>query len=138
MLIPPPIPLNDSWIVEYVEQTPADLARSASGQMVPTLRVFARKRRADSGRMAWLTRTFDVPPMMDICLRFDLHLTAAASRTVLYLNGQRLGEVGGGQPFALDVTGLITLDDNLIGLLVDGASEGAFGDLFLKAEPCGT
>ena len=87
--------------------------------------------------MAWLTRTFDVPPILDVCLRFDLHIRAAPGVIVLYINGRRLGKVVGSQPFVFDVTDYTTLEDNLIGLRLDCGSTGAFGDVFLKAEPCG-
>jgi hypothetical protein len=137
MSIPPPISLDDGWAVEYFEKDPDMYEFAAAGYAVPSLRNFACSGRVDGGWMAWLTRTFDVPPILDVCLRFDLHITAAPGAIVLYVNGRRLGEVDGTRPFIFDVTDFITLEDNLIGLRVDCGVSGAFGDVFLKAEPCG-
>jgi hypothetical protein len=137
MSIPPPIPLDGGWTVEYFEKDPDLYEFQAAGDSVPSLRRFACSRRVDGGWMAWLTRTFDVPPILDVCLRFDLHIASAPGTVVLYINGRRMGEVDGRRPFVFDVTDYITLEDNLIGLRVDCGQPGAFGDMFLKAEPCG-
>lgn len=137
MSIPAPISLDDGWTVEYFEREPDLYEFAASGQPVPSLRAFSYSGRVDDSWLAWLTRTFDVPPILDVCLRFDLHITAAPGDIVLYMNGQRLGEVEGREPFVLDVTDFITLEDNQIALRVDCAQGGAFGEVVLKAEPCG-
>lgn len=122
MHIPPPISLNDTWVAEI----------AGSKAKVPSLRAFACR-----GERVQLTRHFDVPPMLDVCLRFDLHITAAPGRVVLSINDLRLAEMDGGQPFIFDVTDFISLEDNALTLDVDGGHDGAFGDVFLKAEPCG-
>ena len=136
MPIPPAINLDDGWTVEYFEQNPEPHELASVGQFVPSLRRFVPGRRYGAGWTAWLTRTFDVPPMLDVCLRFDLHISAAPSTIMLYLNGRRMGEVDGRQPFVFDVTDFITLEDNQIALRVDCASEGVFGAVSVKAEPC--
>lgn len=127
MPIPPPIDLNGGWMAGY--------AGDESGQPVPSLRDFVCTAASGPAR---LTRSFDVPPMLDVCLRFDLHITAAPAATALSINGYPLGAVGRAMPFILDVTDVITLEDNLITLHVNCPQEGgAFGAVFLKAEPCG-
>jgi hypothetical protein len=136
MSLPPPVDLNAGWTVEYFERDPSLYEFAAAGQPVPSLRDFACSQRVDDGWLAWVTRSFDVPPILDVCLRFDLHLTAAPGTVILTLNGRRLGEIDGSRPFVFDVTDYITLEDNRIGLRVDCAERGHFGDVFLKAEPC--
>ncbi|HYO87092.1 MAG TPA: hypothetical protein VER79_00500 [Candidatus Limnocylindrales bacterium] len=137
MSIPPPISLDEGWTVEYFERDPSLYEFAALGQPVPSLRAFSCSRRVDEGWLVLLTRTFDVPPILDVCLRFDLHMEAAPGPVVVYMNGRRLGEIDGDHPFVCDVTDFITLEDNLIALRVDCAQGGAFRDVLLKAEPCG-
>ena len=134
----PLISLDDGWTVEYFEKEPDLYEFAASGIPVPSLRAFTCGGRVDEGWNAWLTRTFDVPPILDVCLRFDLHLTSAPGPVVLVINGRRVGVVDGSRPFTCDVTDMITLEDNEIAFGVDCAAGGRFGDVYLKAEPCGT
>jgi hypothetical protein len=136
MIIPPPISLNDGWTVEYFEKEPDLYELAAAGIPVPSLRAFTCSGRLDGTWMAWLTRTFDVPPILEVCLRYDLHIRAAPGVILLYVNGRRLGEVDGARPFVFDVTDFITLEDNQVALRVDCAQGGAFGDVFLKPELC--
>lgn len=124
MSIPPPINLNDGWMAEYPGH---DFA-----QPVPSLRDFT----CADGVPVRLTRTFDVPPMLDVCLRFDLRISAAPAATSLIINGRPLGEIARAAPFVLDVTDVIMLEDNLIALHTNCASPGAFGDISLNAEAC--
>ncbi|MFN8378139.1 MAG: hypothetical protein U0452_05660 [Anaerolineae bacterium] len=130
--IPLPVSLNAGWTVHYDEPREIVYAFAELDAWLPFLSAFVCK-----GRMAWLSRTFDVPPILDQCLRFDLHITAAPGRVVLTVNGQMRVAVDGTRPFVFDVTDFITLEDNILTLQVDCAGAGSFGDVFLKAEPCG-
>ncbi len=131
----PPLSLNAGWTVEYFERDPGPYEFAASGQPVPSLRGFACSSRVDAGWLAVLSRRFDVEPILDVCLRFGLHVTATPGAVALQINGRRLGELRG--PFVLDVTDMITLEDNEVVLVVPCGQGGAFGDVFIQTEPCG-
>lgn len=133
----PPLFLNDGWTVEYFERDPGPVEFAAGGQPVRSLRGFMCSGRVDDGWLAVLSRRFDVEPILDVCLRFDLHATATPGAVALQINGRALGELAGGGPFVLDVTDWITLEDNEIVFVVPCGQRGAFGDVFIQTEPCG-
>lgn len=81
-----------------------------------------------------LRRTFDVPPIGDVCLRFHLNLQVAPSGTQLFINGWHIGTVQHGQALTVDVTDFISLEDNLI--LIKLARKGDLHSLTLQPIPC--
>ena len=83
-----------------------------------------------------LRRTFDLEPITDVCVRYQLHLEHAPSDTEIYINGWYAGTTVLGQSFEIDVTDNVSLDDNLI--LLKLSHTGKLHGLTLHPVPCET
>jgi hypothetical protein len=81
-----------------------------------------------------LRRMFDLEPIGEVCLRFFLHIEAAPNDTTVTMNGCDVGKVLAGQPLVADVTDLVTLEDNVLLLVVH--QKGRFGEVWLERVPC--
>jgi len=86
--------------------------------------------------MIELRRTFDLEPIGEVCLRFFLHIEAAPDETAVTMNGWNVGKVSAGQPLMADVTDFVTLEDNVLLLVVH--QKGKFGDVWVARVPCET
>ncbi len=129
----PYITLNTDWRCDYFETEPS-LYEFMDGFDVPVLQAWAFDRRMTEGWVAWLQRTFDVPPIEDVCVNFVLHIKSAPPGTHLIINGRDFGAVP--MPFSFDVTDYITLEDNIIAFRVPCEAGGGFGDVRLRVVPC--
>lgn len=81
-----------------------------------------------------LRHAFDLEPIGDVCLRFELHLTIAPRDTQVYVNGWHLGTFQVGQPFQADVTDYVSLEDNFVLLKI--SRRGDLGGLSIDPIPC--
>lgn len=135
-----PLSLDSGWRAEYFELEP-DVYEFADvdGLPVPSLQRWRCEQRYTEGWAAYLQRSFDLDPIENECLRFELVIERAPAHLVLYLNGRRLGEIDGRTLFRFDITDYVTLEDNRIGLRVtcaDCAARGCFGRVSVIAVPC--
>ncbi len=81
-----------------------------------------------------LQRTFGLDPILDVCLRYQLHIPSAPGGTAVYVNGWHVGNVDAGKSFSTDVTDYVMLEDNLI--LLKLSRKGDFETLLLQPVPC--
>jgi hypothetical protein len=134
-----PIPLDTGWEAEYFELEPDLYEWAAAPQPVARLSRWQCAARYDETWAVVLSTRFDVPPIDEVCLHFVLHLAHAPGPVTLYLNGRRLGEIDGREPFALDVTDFITLEDNRLQIRIECAcfERGErFGPILLQRVEC--
>ena len=83
-----------------------------------------------------LRHTFDLEPIGEVCLRFYLNLTVAPKDTQVYINGWHVGTFQAGQPFHVDVTDYVSLEDNL--LLLKITRRGELARISIDPIPCDT
>jgi hypothetical protein len=130
----PYVLLGGGWQCEYLELDPS-LYEWMEPQLVPSLFDWSFDKRRPEGWVAWLTRTFDLPPMDDDpCLNFVLTIKAAPYPVELDLNGRSFGVIDA--PCELDITDFVALDDNRIAFRVPPDAQGRFGDVRVRAVPC--
>jgi hypothetical protein len=134
MMTLPTILLGGGWQCDYLELEPG-LYEFMEPEIVPALFDWSFDKRRVEGWIAWLSRTFDLPPMEDdLCWNFVLLVKALPTDTEMHLNGRDLGVMRA--PFTLDITDMVALDDNRIAFRVLPTSEGRFGDIRIRAVRC--
>jgi hypothetical protein len=134
MTNPPTIPLNTDWTCDYFEDGQASLYEFMETHYVPVLRQWSFERRLCEGWAAWLQRRFDLPPIGDVCIDYRLLIEAAPYGAQLVLNGREYGKIA--VPLDIDVTDVVTLEDNQIAFRVPCDTSGAFGSIRLIPVPC--
>lgn len=138
-----PVRLEHGWQVEYFELEPSLYEWAAAAQPVPRLGGWRCTGRYDEGWAAMLQVRFNLLPA-DICVRYMLHIERAPGTITLYVNGRRMGEIDGSQPFVFDVTDYVVLEANVIMMRVaceaacaDCSDQGStFGRVWLQPVPC--
>jgi hypothetical protein len=133
----PHVPLETGWQVNYFEGD-ADvpgLYEFANSIHVPDLSDWQCAGRFEIRRLAWLQRGFDLEPITDVCLRYQLHVERAPAGTRIYVNMTLVGEFQT-EPLQIDVTDYVMLEDNRIGLRVNCGAAGTFSGVVLRAVPC--
>lgn len=134
-----PIPLDDDW--RYFPTEDLDPTYGASELDESSWGALARLADAPREVIAFygtlnLRRRFDLEPMLDQCVRYELHWAAAPEGAQVFINGWQVGVVrAAGQPLVSDVTDFVSLEDNLI-LIRLGRKKGEFGALWLLPTPC--
>jgi hypothetical protein len=128
------ISLNVDWTCDYFEDRQPSLYEFMETHPVPMLRQWSFERRLSEGWTAWLQRRFDLPPIGDSCIDYRLQIEDAPSGAQLVINGREFGEVK--VPTTIDVTDVVTLEDNQIAFRVPCDASGAFGNIRLIALPC--
>lgn len=81
-----------------------------------------------------LQHTFDLEPIGDVCVRYQLHLEATPAETSVFVNGWQVGTMQAGQSLTVDVTDYVTLEANLI--LMKVSKKGDIGAIWLQPVPC--
>lgn len=128
-------PLDAGWMVEYFELI-TDLGEwAAAANPVGSLQQWRFSGRYDEGWAAWLTVTFEMEPILDTCMRYELHIDAAPSPLKLFVNGRRMGEVVH-FPLVLDVTDFVAYEDNRLAIRVGYDAVGQFGRVLLLGILC--
>lgn len=129
----PYVLLSGGWSCDYFELNPT-LYEFMETHAIPLLQSWTFDKRMNENWAAWIWRTFDLPPMDDICLNYVLSISQTPDRVELHLNGRNLGMISA--PLEIDVTDMVTLDENRIAFRVPCDAEGQFGDIRLRAVPC--
>lgn len=108
-----PISLDDHWLCGYAAVPPVE----GIVNPVPSLAAWSFDTTDSENNVAWLKRTFTLETV-DFCVNYLLHLDSAPAGTVIYINGEVIGEylspLPEYGPLALDVTMVVALDDNEI------------------------
>lgn len=86
---------------------------------------------ADASAPVEAQTTFDLQ-LTEVCVRYWLHMDAAPGGISVVINGYAVGSTVESQPFAVDVTDAVRLEDNTI--ILRGASLP--GRIRLQAVPC--
>ncbi|MCS7070603.1 MAG: hypothetical protein NZM00_03800 [Anaerolinea sp.] len=127
--------LDVTWMVEYFELHHEIGEWAASANPVPSLRAWRFSGRYDDQWAAWLTTRFDLPPILDTCMRYELRIEAAPNPVIVFVNGRRLGKLTT-FPIAIDITDFVTYEDNQIGISVGCDTPGQFGTVAIVGIPC--
>ena len=132
-----PIPLDHDWRyfpLEDIDETygASELDESSWG-VLPTLVDYPRDVIAISGSLN-LRHTFNLEPIGEVCLRFNLHLAAAPTGTQVFINGWHAGTTEAGKSLISDVTDYVTLEGNV--LLLKLTRKGDLHGLILQPVPC--
>jgi beta-galactosidase len=87
--------------------------------------------------VVWLRRSVRIR-MVDFCVTYFLDVQRVPAKTDFYVNGKHVGTHRPGKGrFAVEVTHLVSLGENLIALrLEDPLSDEVFGSIGLQAVPC--
>ncbi|MCB9453933.1 MAG: hypothetical protein H6672_21075 [Anaerolineaceae bacterium] len=88
--------------------------------------------KSQSDSMAWV-QTFDLQPT-EVCVHYWLHIDPLPYSATITLNGHAVGEAPGGQPFAVDVTDYVWLEQNSLVLQLAQAVQP--GRSWLQPVPC--
>lgn len=131
----PTISLEFGWKCLYVGNDADAKYRIVVPLPVDSLSGWSSTMPADSNHTAHLLHFFQLQPT-DICVRYQLHVEAAPEMVRLEINGKHVGDIDGTQPFILDVTDEVRLEDNALVFQVDCAAQGKFGAVYLQAVPC--
>lgn len=125
--------LGGDWRCDYMELEPS-VSEWAESEVIPSLFDWSFDQRRREGWIAWLSRTFDLPPIEDECLNYWLIIKSAPTPLELHLNGRDLGTIQ--TPFELDISDMVALDDNRIAFRIPAWAVGSFGDVRIKGVPC--
>jgi len=127
--------LDSTWMVEYFELHHEIGEWAASANPIPSLRAWRFSGRYDDQWAAWLTTRFDLEPIGETCMRYELRIAAAPNPVIVFVNGRRLGRLTD-FPIAIDITDFVTYEDNLIGISVAYDTPGQFGSVEIVGIPC--
>ncbi len=129
----PSISLTADWQCEYFEINP-DLYELADGHVVPSLRGWSPEKRFDDSWVAWLQKIFALD-INDVCVNYTLHIESAPLGAVIYFNNARLAQYLG-KPLAIDVTDVITWEQNTLAFRIVCGTNGTFSGVYLRPTPC--
>jgi hypothetical protein len=131
----PIIPLETGWQVDYFELDPDLYEFTPDSAVIPYLSDWRCSQRFCEGWAAWLQRRFDLEAMTDRCLRYLLSIGSAPVGARFYINDALIAEFAG-QPLMVDITDVVWLEDNVIGVRVECEYVGMFNGVHVRALPC--